>query len=178
MTLKVKGSEKLRKKLGRIGEIVRKPLDGVRGRLVLRRIRARIADEFNTGRGYGAGGGQQTWAATKPFGDRPATVPPLGGAGGSLARAWAGGAGGFAMFGPRSVVFGVNLPYGRIHREGGAIRVTPKMRAFLHHRGVHLRKTTKTIVIPKRRHADVRAPIFVEAARGVVVEAIAKEAAG
>lgn len=38
----------------------------------------------------------------------------------------------------------------RVHEFGCTIRVTPKMRAFLHHKGLHLRGTTNTITIPER----------------------------
>lgn len=38
----------------------------------------------------------------------------------------------------------------RVHEFGATIRVTPKMRAFLHHKGLHLKATTNTIVIPER----------------------------
>ena len=37
-----------------------------------------------------------------------------------------------------------------IHEYGCRIPVTPKMRAFMHHRGVHLKKSTTTIVIAER----------------------------
>ena len=37
-----------------------------------------------------------------------------------------------------------------IHEYGCHIPVTPKMRAYLHHIGVHLRKSTTVIVIPER----------------------------
>ena len=37
-----------------------------------------------------------------------------------------------------------------IHEYGCRIPVTPKMRAFMHHKGVHLKKSTTTIVIPER----------------------------
>jgi len=40
--------------------------------------------------------------------------------------------------------------YARIHEFGGRIRVTPKMRAFLHTIGIHLRSSTQFIKIPKR----------------------------
>jgi len=36
------------------------------------------------------------------------------------------------------------------HEFGGSITVTPKMRAFLHFKGVHLRKSTTRIRIPAR----------------------------
>ena len=37
-----------------------------------------------------------------------------------------------------------------VHEFGCTIGVTPKMRAYLHHQGVHLRASTQYIVIPPR----------------------------
>lgn len=37
-----------------------------------------------------------------------------------------------------------------IHEYGCKIKVTPKMRAFMHSQGMHLKKSTTTIVIPER----------------------------
>ena len=37
-----------------------------------------------------------------------------------------------------------------IHEYGCRIPVTPKMRAFLHHKGLHLKASTTEIVIPER----------------------------
>lgn len=37
-----------------------------------------------------------------------------------------------------------------IHEYGCRIKVTPKMRAFLHSKGLHLKKSTTEIVIPER----------------------------
>lgn len=45
---------------------------------------------------------------------------------------------------------GSKLPYARIHNEGGKIRVTDKMRSYLHWRGLHLKAATDHITIPKR----------------------------
>ena len=63
---------------------------------------------------------------------------------------------------PRSVKIGTNLDYAMIHQYGGDIKVTPKMRKYLHSQGIHLRNTTNTIHIPARpflglsdRDADV-----------------------
>ena len=39
---------------------------------------------------------------------------------------------------------------GAIHEFGATINVTPKMRAYLHHIGVHLKPETTTITIPAR----------------------------
>ena len=41
---------------------------------------------------------------------------------------------------------------GRILEYGARIRVTPKMRAYLHWRGLHLKKETEFITIPSRPH--------------------------
>lgn len=39
---------------------------------------------------------------------------------------------------------------GRVHEFGCTINVTPKMRNYLHHKGLHLKKATGTIRIPER----------------------------
>lgn len=41
-----------------------------------------------------------------------------------------------------------------IHEYGCRIRVTPKMRAFLHHQGLHLKDSTTEIVIPERSFCE------------------------
>ena len=38
----------------------------------------------------------------------------------------------------------------QVHEDGTTIRVSPRMRGFLAARGLHLRKTTETLVIPPR----------------------------
>lgn len=43
-----------------------------------------------------------------------------------------------------------NAELGAIHEFGATINVTEKMRAFLHHIGIHLKPETTTIVIPTR----------------------------
>lgn len=43
-----------------------------------------------------------------------------------------------------------NAQLGSIHEFGATIKVTPKMRAYLHHIGVHLKPETTTITIPTR----------------------------
>lgn len=45
---------------------------------------------------------------------------------------------------------GENAWLARIHEYGCRIRVTPKMRAYLHHKGLHLKASTTEIVIPER----------------------------
>jgi len=47
-------------------------------------------------------------------------------------------------------VIGSNLIYAAIHHYGGKIKVTPRMRAYLHYIGIHLKASTKTITIPAR----------------------------
>ena len=64
---------------------------------------------------------------------------------------------------PQSITIGSDLVYSAIHEFGGTIRVTPKMRAFLHYKGIHLKKTTTQITMPKRPYLR---PGFDEAARG------------
>ena len=41
---------------------------------------------------------------------------------------------------------------GRIMEYGARIKVTPKMRAYLHYKGLHLKKKTDYIIIPARPH--------------------------
>ena len=45
---------------------------------------------------------------------------------------------------------GENAWLAGIHEYGCRIKVTPKMRAWFHHQGVHLKPTTTEIVIPER----------------------------
>ena len=45
---------------------------------------------------------------------------------------------------------GPGIVYAAIHEFGGKITVTPKMRAYLHSMGLHLRKDTGFITIPAR----------------------------
>lgn len=40
--------------------------------------------------------------------------------------------------------------YGRVHEFGAVIRVTPRMRGYLHSIGIHLRRRTDRVHIPKR----------------------------
>lgn len=172
--------------LGKVLDVLRRPYDGVRGRLALRRIRSVITEEFTRGVTFTPGGGAIPMKPTKAFGTRPATVPPLGGASSSLLAAWKGGPGGFQSTGPNRVTLGVSLVYAAVHRGGTdvpsrtptRIRVTDRQRRFLGAAfGVHLRADTTHIVIPARPHVDARAPQYVEAARGVIVEALSKAGA-
>jgi len=44
------------------------------------------------------------------------------------------------------------LMIARVHEFGVQIEVTPKMRGFLHYRGIHLKKSTDYINIPERSY--------------------------
>jgi hypothetical protein len=56
----------------------------------------------------------------------------------------------------------------QVQQEGVKIKVTPKMRGYLHGQGLHLKKKTKTIEIPARpwfgisKEAEARSLIIVE----------------
>lgn len=67
-----------------------------------------------------------------------------------------------------SIEIGSKLPYARIHNEGGKIRVTPKMRAYLHWRGLHLKQATEAIKIPKRQFLFV-SPAMEQALKGSLI---------
>jgi phage gpG-like protein len=51
---------------------------------------------------------------------------------------------------PMAIEVGSDKKYAAIHEEGGTINVTDKMRRALHYKGMHLRKGTKKITMPKR----------------------------
>lgn len=63
-----------------------------------------------------------------------------------------------------------NAELGAIHEFGATINVTPKMRAYLHHIGIHLKADTNTIVIPTR--SFLRMPLLNEDFKGYVMEMI------
>lgn len=44
------------------------------------------------------------------------------------------------------------LMIANVHEYGCTIKVTPKMRAFLHYMGIHLKKDTDTVNIPERSY--------------------------
>ena len=51
---------------------------------------------------------------------------------------------------PRFVSVGTDSAYAAIHEVGGRIRITPRMRRVLHAKGIHPRKSTTQIRMPKR----------------------------
>ena len=81
MALKITVKGNALKVLGDIQDIVRKPYDGVRGRLVQRGAIKVFEKQFARAGYFNPGGGISPWSPTKPFGTKPATRPTLGGAG-------------------------------------------------------------------------------------------------
>ena len=54
-----------------------------------------------------------------------------------------------------SVEVGSHLVYAGIHQKGGEIKVTPKMRGYLHYRDIHLKGSTSSIKIPARPYLGI-----------------------
>ena len=175
LNISIKGNA--RKVLRAVGDIVRRPYDGIRGRQVQRRSIKVLEEQFRSGGYFGPSGALIRWPPTQPFGTRPATVPPLGGGSSSLLAAARGGPGGSWSIRSKSVRLTVSLPYWPVHDRGARIPITPRSRAFVRGQfGVDFRADKTHITIPQRRLIDARAPQFANAAREVVVEAIRKEA--
>lgn len=162
--------------LRNVRSVVQFPFAGARGRQVQRATVKVIEEQFRGGFYYSASGARVNWAPTQPFGTRPATVPPLGGARSSLLAAARGGPGGSWTISPKSLRLTVSLTYWQVHDEGARIRVTPRSRGFVGATfGVHFRKDKTHINIPRRRLIDPSAPQFIQAGREVLVKAIEKE---
>jgi len=104
--------------LGRARQILGAPLSGERGAAAIKAVRKSVAREFRQLGWSKPGGGVQRWKPVKPFGDKPGGGPPLGGSGGSLARAWAGGRGGFTTTSRDRVSVGITHPGAAVHRGG------------------------------------------------------------
>jgi len=103
--------------LHRMQQILRAPMGEGRGAGMISALRASVAREFAQVGWSRPEGGVDRWKETLPFGNRPEKVP-LGGSGGTLARAWAGGTGGFTYTEPTRAGIGVSLPYAAMHRGG------------------------------------------------------------
>lgn len=152
--------------------IVKQPYRGKRGAQVEAKAKAVLRNQFARG-GFEGATGFSAWPRTKPFGTKPATVPTLGGTGGSLAQAAAGGSGGVWSRTPRRVSLTIVPPvviYWVAHDDGARIPVTDKMRGkvrALH--GVNFRKDKTHLVLPRRPLIDPLAPVFARLARDVVV---------
>lgn len=160
-----------------VREVVSQPFAGARGRQAQRATVKVLEEQFRGGFHYSASGARVRWAPTNPFGTRPATVPPLGGASSSLLAAARGGPGGSWSISPKRLALTVGLVYWPVHDKGARIRLTPRSRGFLRHTfGVNFKSGKTHVVIPARRLIDARSPQFIQAGREVVVRAIEKEA--
>ena len=130
---------------------------------VLSAWREQIEGEFRSGRSAEG----VRWVPRQPFADEPGGPSTLQKSG-LLLRTWLGGPGSIAEVRPEGVRFGVSgerLPYAAIHREGGRILVTPRMRRFLAAQGRPLRANTRELVIPARPHAAANPEIRGQAVR-------------
>lgn len=154
------------KGLSRFSTILRRPFAQGRGRKTIAGMRRVGAQEFAGGFGFGPGGGRVAWVKGHDFGTQKAKTIPLGGPGGALAMAWAGGAGGFATSTFREVTLGVDLPYAAVHRGGVELpsntistqTVTRRQAGFIGAQfGVHL-AVGSTLSTPSRPHFDPRSP--------------------
>lgn len=178
--------------LVQLGRIFKEPFAQARGRRSIRAVRRVAAREFARGGGFSPSGAFNPWKRTQPFGDRPAPSVPLGGSGGSLARAWGGGAGGFSFVRGKRIVLGVTLPYAAVHRGGTeapskrvtvikAKRFTSSGQAlmrlkFISAFGVFVSeaKVRSGMRIPGRPHVDLRAPQYKKAMASGIVGAISE----
>lgn len=113
--------------------------------------REQIASEFRAGRSADG----VRWQPRQPVSD--GNTGPLLQQSGLLLRTWLGGPGAVEDVSGRGLRFGVStrrLPYATIHRTGGKILVTDRMRRKLAAIGRPLRAATREIVIPARPHAS------------------------
>lgn len=112
--------------LQRARQILTAPMSEGRGARMIDALRASVAREFSQVGWSAPQGGVQPWKETLPFGNRPKKVT-LGGSSGSLAKAWAGGAGGFSFIEPGRAGIGVNLPGAAMHRGGSGTEAGRKV---------------------------------------------------
>jgi hypothetical protein len=149
---------------------LRAPMKGKVGAEVIAAARKVIAEEFSKGGWFRPRGGFSSWPKGHDFGDKKAPSTPLGGPSGSIARAWAGGKGGFSRVtdGGAGVLIGVSgSPKFAVHRGGqaptsmaGFTIVRPKrgqaMRFFLggqFNAWISAARLAKGLRIPSRPHA-------------------------
>lgn len=121
VSLKLTAAPALRR-LAAMSSAAREPMGGDAGRQVVAAIRSSVAKEFAGGYWLTPQGGKRQWKSVHPFGTRR-VGDPLGGSSGSLARAWAGGAGGFSRSTARTAEVGVRMAGAAVHRGGGGARV-------------------------------------------------------
>lgn len=103
---------------GRVLDVLDAPFAGERGAQAIAEMRKSVAQEFAAGGHSTPEGGFRPWAQNVPFGTRELSNPPLGGASGFLARAWAGGEFGFQEQSASRVAIGIDHPAAPVHRGG------------------------------------------------------------
>jgi len=142
-------------------EATAQPFAAPRGARVVKAIRLAIGEEFSRG-AERTDSGFKKWKPTQSFGTKTATNPPLGGKAGRVARAWAGGAGGFSTVSGTEIVIGVRAPWAAVHRgdNGPVTTIRPRggdrMRFFLGRAfGVWISRArlAQGLKVPARPHA-------------------------
>lgn len=132
-------------------EQARNPVGGRARERMAQAMRDSAVRDFRD-QGHHGPGGFTRWADTHDFGDCPPAPKILGGNQGGLAQAWR-----TATLLPtlKSVIVQASHPGMRAHAFGALVKVTDRMRAFLHAVcAVHLKAITRFLVIPQRRFAD------------------------
>lgn len=131
-----------------------------------------VSDQFRSSTGYFANNTSKRWEKTKAFGNKPAPTRTLIRSG-SYRDAWMGrNAGSIERYSNGRFELGVDptlYPQVTVFQKQSPtrIRVTQAMRGFLGWMfGVHLRKTTKAIVVPERP-VGVSAEMAARAAQAV-----------
>ena len=149
---------------GGVLKVLEAPMGDGRGIQVTRALRESVAKEFSAGAHSLPGGGSAPWDENVQFGTRVLPDTPLGGPGGSLARAWAGSSvNGFQSVeesASNRVLIGVDHPSAQIHRGGSeavdrttTIDLTVKAAAFLRHEYQVDTEAGDEVHIPSRPHA-------------------------
>lgn len=117
-----------------------------------------IGREFAQEAGVNPGGGLTRWRKTSRFGNVEPPAKTMQRSGAMLRALLGSGRGSVERYTEKQAEFGVDgaaFPQARILRQGGRIRVTDRMRRFLGAvKGVHLRRSTKSIRIPARPYGS------------------------
>lgn len=103
--------------LDRARRVLSNPMGEGRGAALQEELRASVKQEFRQHGWSRPSGGVDRWKEALPFGKKP-EGEPLGGEGGFLARAWAGGQYGFAFVNRDRAGIGVVHPAAPMHRGG------------------------------------------------------------
>lgn len=175
--------------LKKIRQVLRRPFAEGRGRAGANAIKSLIVEqELGGGGGFTASGSFAPFQPSRPFGNRPATVPPLGGSSGAVARAWQAAA--ISTANNRLAITAI-APFLIVHRGGKrlpkrtitAIRAKRRdsdgrlrMQKLLAARyGVFISEATLLgpgLQVPSRPHADPRSPQMREAVAAPIQQAI------